>query len=115
MQTIVTETDQEIELPEYMRWIPRYQGRERLQVRAGFDWDSPRRLGVKWHTISVADVVKHYATDARSFSTIRSLGNIVGDWRPIANLAQEVLDVFKIVARPALEREGEKYGMSLKG
>lgn len=65
--------------------------------------------------ITVEDVIHYYAHDARNISSgCRSLAGIVGDWRPIDNLAQECLSWFKRVNRPALVKEGAKYGMKLR-
>lgn len=66
-------------------------------------------------TVRVEDVIHYYAHDARNITSgCRSLAGIHGDWRPVDNLAKACLEYFKRVNRPALEREGKKFGMTLR-
>jgi hypothetical protein len=75
------------------------------------DWtEKPKKLKV-----TVADVIKYYHGDARNITSgMRSLAGFAGDWRNIDALAKECLEIFKIINRPALEKEGKKFGMELK-
>ena len=87
------------------------QGKTFVDVRH-YDLDE----SIKKTRIRIPDVVRYYATDAQNITSgCRSIAGITGDWRPIDYLAQDCLEYFKQVNRPALEREGRKYGMTLKG
>ena len=64
------------------------------------------------HKITVKDVITYYRTQAPNISSgIRELGNIVGDWRPIDNLASECLSVYKLTKLDALRKEAHKQGI----
>jgi hypothetical protein len=101
------------DLPEYIKII----SPTKVKVKAGMEWK-----GYKWHTISVKDIVSYYYRTkggARDImSGIRYIGKgkneIAGDWRNIDYLAKEILGIFKEINRPALEKEGRKYGMELR-
>jgi hypothetical protein len=73
------------------------------------------RMDSKWHTVTLKDIAYYYAHDARNISSgCRSLGSIVGDWRPIDNLAQECLYVFKQINIVGLRRACMKEGLEPK-
>lgn len=80
-------------------------GKTFVKIRAGADWQ-----GYKTHKITLDDVLHHYAYDARNISSgCRSLGTITGDWRPISNLAAEVLAIFKAVNIKGLRKACKPY------
>jgi len=64
------------------------------------------------HKITVAAVMRYYATDARNISSgCRELAGIVGDWRPINDLASICLAIYKVIKRDALTKEARSWGM----
>jgi hypothetical protein len=66
--------------------------------------------------VSAQDLIYYYAHDARNITSgCRQLGSMVGDWRPIDNIAKQVLEIYKVLKRDILVRECKKYGMSPKG
>ena len=85
-------------------------GKTFVVINGGSEWE-----GCRPHKVTIKELIRYYYKDARNITSgIRTLGTIVGDWRPIDNLASEILAYFKETNRPALEREGRKYGMELK-
>ena len=94
------------ELPEYIR----AKNINVLVIETGNEWQ-----GKKKHNVSIEDVIHYYFKDARNITSgVRSLGTIVGDWRPVDRLAKECLEIFKIINKTALKRAGRKCGMELK-
>ena len=67
------------DLPEYIKILTPTL----VKVRAGSDWE-----GYEWHTLTIQDVAKYIRYESGNLSGIRTLGSIIGDWRPIDNLAQ---------------------------
>lgn len=103
------------EIPQYLRII----NKNRLQVKTGGWANYNGRLLTEedsvWVNISVKDVIFYYYRDARNISSgIRTLAGYSGDWRGVDSLAKTCLEVFKIINRSALEREGKRFGMELK-
>jgi len=93
--------------PEYLNIVDK----SKIKIRAGQYEGAP----VKWHTVTPRDVVVYYSADARNISSgIRTLGTFSTDWRMVDNMAKESLEIFKIINRPALNREAKKHEMSLK-
>jgi hypothetical protein len=71
------------------------------------DWkEVPQKIRVR-----IEDIVRYFAREARSLSGCRNLAGITGDWRPIENLAQEILSYFKDVNVETLRRESRKAGL----
>jgi len=92
------------QVPNYVRSA----GKTYITIQVS-DWEGARTL-----KITLKDVIKYYATDARNiYSGIRTLAGYSGDWRHIDNLAKEALGWFKYVNRADLVREGKKRGMTL--
>ena len=74
------------------------------------DWQGSKEISVK-----PKDIIDYYHTDARNITSgIRTLAGHSGDWRPINEMAELLLAIFKIINLPALERESKKYSMELK-
>ena len=66
--------------------------------------------------VTAEDVIYYYAHDARNISSgCRSLGEIVGDWRPIDELAKTCLEIYKVLKRNELVRLAKRNGMQPKG
>jgi hypothetical protein len=67
------------------------------------------------HEISAEDLIRYYATQAPNiYSGCRTLGTIVGDWRPVDYIARECLERFKRRGgRPLarLKAEAHKWGL----
>jgi hypothetical protein len=62
------------------------------------------------HTITLDDVCHHYAYDACNITSgFRRLGDIVGDWRPVSNIAQECLNIFKVLNIEGLRKASKSY------
>jgi len=92
------------EVPGYIHGA----GKTFIKIMEGEDWMG----GPKVKKITLADVVRHYAVDARNLlSGCRSLGPVVGDWRGVSNLAAECLEWFKFVNVDGLRRESRKAGL----
>lgn len=71
------------------------------------DWtEVPQTIRVR-----IKDIIRYFKRETRSFSGCRTLAGITGDWRPIDNLAQEILRYFKDVNVAALRRESRKAGL----
>jgi len=82
-------------------------GKTFVDIRLSEDWQYPERV----KRIRIGDVAKYFATQARSMSGMRSIAGIHGDWRPIDNIAQEMLEYFKDVNVEALRRESRRAGL----
>ena len=66
--------------------------------------------------VTAEDVINYYAHDARNISSgCRRLGEIVGDWRPIDELAKTCLEIYKVLKRNELVRLAKRNGMQPKG
>ena len=85
-------------------------GKTFVDVRLAEDWQYPARV----KRIRLADVARYFAHEAGSMSGCRTLAGIVGDWRPIDNIAQEVLTYFKLANIKGLRRESRKLGLEPK-
>ena len=71
--------------------------------------------GDKQHVITISDVIEYYKTQANNIvSGCRTLGSIVGDWRPIDHLAQYCLDTFKDLAIDELRQMAIDKGLTPK-
>lgn len=76
-----------------------------------------RRIAVrmedkKWHDVTVNDVAKYYKYEACNIvSGCRTLAGIVGDWRPIDNLASDCLYIFKELNIVGMRNAGIKMGL----
>ena len=71
------------------------------------DWtEVPQKIRVR-----IEDVIRYFAKESCSLSGCRTLAGITGDWRPIDNLAQEILSYFRDVNVEALRRESRKAGL----
>jgi hypothetical protein len=78
-----------------------------LVIRTGSDWQ-----GESDHKITLDDVARYYATDARNIlSGCRTLGDVSGDWRNIDGLASECLAWFKLANLAALRMTCREYGL----
>lgn len=66
--------------------------------------------GAAFHTITLDDVCHHYAYDACNLTSgCRRLGSIVGDWRPVSKIANECLEIFKVLNMAGLRRAAKAY------
>ena len=76
-----------------------------------------RRVKVNGKPVTADDVLKYFSHYHNSWqSSFRSIGPISGDWRPIDELAHELLGIFKITCKPYLRNRARKeYEMELKG
>uniref|UniRef100_A0A6M3LHL5 Uncharacterized protein n=1 Tax=viral metagenome TaxID=1070528 RepID=A0A6M3LHL5_9ZZZZ len=87
------------------------RGKTFVDVKLAEDWQYPARV----KRIRLADVIRYYHRDARNITSgMRSIAGIHGDWRQIDYIAGDCLAYFKHVNRPALAREGRKFGMELR-
>lgn len=69
----------------------------------------------KTSRITVADVVEYYRTQARNIvNGCRQIGDIIGDWRPIDELAHTCLEIYKVLRNEELKRVTRKNGMEPK-
>ena len=86
MKRIPKEKVEELELevngqiPEYIKIL----NEKVVKVRAGSDWE-----GYKWHIITIDDVARYIKHESGNIlNGCRRLGTIIGDWRPINELAK---------------------------
>lgn len=81
-----------------------------------------RRICIKLYTesiderqtleVTISDVIDYYETQARNISSgCRSFAGVVGDWRPIDDIAHACLEAFKIINIEGLRREARKRGI----
>lgn len=73
------------------------------------DWQ-----GSRTDEITMKDIIEHYAYEAPSMKTVRRIGSIMGDWRPIRDLAQIILDVFKMINIEKLRKISKEYDLEPK-
>jgi len=65
--------------------------------------------------ITMDDVAKYFADEADNISSgIRTLAGIMGDWRPIDELAHMCLEWFKFVNVEGMRRVSRQYGLEPK-
>jgi hypothetical protein len=85
------------------------KGKTFVDIRIGeTPWGESERVV----RIRIADVANYFRYEAPNISSgCRTLAGIVGDWRPIDNLAQDVLSYFKDVNVEGMRREGRKLGL----
>lgn len=97
----------------YYEGIPGYirdATRNYVVINSGSDWE-----GYSEHKITIEDVVRYYAHEAGNIvSGIRTLGGIVGDWRNIDAMANECLEIFKVLNIEKLRSESRKIGLEPK-
>lgn len=97
-------------IPQYVRII----SKSKIQIRACV-WEGARP---RWVTITPKDVINYYRQDnpygCSGMSGIRTISDFSTDWRMVDGMAKEAFAIFKIINRPALEREGRKHGMELR-
>ena len=111
--TMITDVDYDQELADLFGgeppgWVT--EARKNFIRLTVSDWEGSRPLKV-----TVKDVVRYYAGDARNISSgCRTLAGHTGDWWPIDELAQICLNWFKRVNRKGLERASKPYGMTLR-
>jgi len=74
------------------------------------DWQGRNNL-----KITIEDVVEYYVSQAGNISSgMRTLAGHSGDWRPINELAEEVMEYFKLVNIKGLRTESERRGLEAK-
>ena len=83
------------------------EGKTFVDIRLAEDWQFPERV----KRIRIKDVAAYFRYQARSMSGCRTLAGHTGDWRPIDNLAQEILSYFKAVNIDELRRESRRAGL----
>jgi hypothetical protein len=85
------------------------EGKTFVDVRIGeTPWGEPEKV----KRIRIADVAKYFRYEAPNITCgCRTLAGIVGDWRPIDNIAQDCLAYFQQVNVEAMRREGLKLGL----
>ena len=92
----------EVDLPE---WVIDSEENSITIAIGDFD-DSQSNLKV-----TIEDVCRYFAQEARSMSGIRTLAGHSGDWRPIDELAQFCLDYFKGTNIAELRKISRKFGL----
>ena len=100
------------DIPEWLT----IKDKNTIQIRTERDAMMGKRIGDEFGVpITPADVVQYYATEARNITSgCRTLAGFTSDWRGVDGMAKTSLEVFKVLNREALEREGEKHGMTLR-
>lgn len=77
------------------------------------------RVDGRPQTFTLAEVVDYYARPrmgARDiYSGCRRIGEVVGDWRPIDEIAREALRYFKAVNVKGLRAEAKRRGLTPTG
>lgn len=79
------------EIPEYLEIV----NSEKIKIKT----DSPFLRGTSdnWHIVLFNDVIRYFTYEVNSQSGLRSLGTIGGDWRLIDDLADQCVEIFKII------------------
>ena len=74
--------------------------------------------GLKKIKVTPKDVIDYYRQDnsmgCNGMSGCRTLSTFTTDWRMVDGIAKECLEIFKIINREALAKEGKKFGMELQ-
>ena len=98
------------ETPEYLE----IKNKNKIIIKASA-WEGDE---IKEIIITPQDVVYYYRQDnnmgCSSMSGCRTLSNFTTDWRMVDNIAKECLEIFKIINKESLNKEGKKFGMELK-
>ena len=90
------------EYPSYLK----IKNLSKISIKTGEDWQG----GPTWHDITVQDVVRFYAMYCNDFQcSVRKLSDIVGDHRPMGYLAEECLEIFKVLNINKLRSETKNY------
>ena len=67
------------------------------------------------YKISPEDVISYYAYQAGNISSgCRTLGGIIGDWRPVNELAKTCLQIYKVIKKDELKTIAHKFNMELR-
>ena len=91
------------DIPQWLEVI----SKDKVKVTVS-DWRGQQIIEV-----TPKDVVEYYHSQARNITCgMRCLAGHYGDWRPIDNLAKELLELFKVLNKPALEKEAGKYNVT---
>jgi hypothetical protein len=86
-------------------------GKSYLWISLAPDWQHEKTRQLK---VTIDDVAKYYAEEARSMSGCRTLAGETGDWRPIDQIANDCLEYFKSVNIEGMRKVGKKYGLTPK-
>lgn len=79
---------------------------------AGEEGEKPKKKKVLMQ--NVVDYFVRYSGSRGFMSSYRFLGGIGGDWRPINNLAEECLEIYKVLNVEKLRRLARKAGLEPK-
>ena len=85
-------------------------GKSYVEVPLAEDWQKGDRV----LRVTINDVAKYFAQEARSMSGCHTLAGETGDWRPIDNIAQACLEFFKQVNIEGMRTAGRKFGLEPK-
>lgn len=98
------------EIPQYLKIV----NKNKIQIKAS-PWEGAK---VSWITITPKDVINYYKPTnpmgASGMSGARTLAGFSTDWRMVDNMAKESLEIFKVINKEALQKEGKKFGMELR-
>ncbi len=91
----------EDQLPEYFEIV------NTNKIRVKTDQSFLRGTKDNWHNITFDDILKYFSYEVNSMSGLRQLGTIAGDWRNINDLAEQCIEIFKIL-KPKKFLEGKR-------
>jgi len=99
--------------------IDEYELEEMLSTNFGMNFRGLTiyvQTGKKKTRIGVEDVIQYYAYEAGNLSSgCRTLAGIIGDWRPVDELAKQCLEIYKVLKRDEMVKIARKFGMTPKG
>ena len=118
MKTIQVTDEQWEQVDEFYSYeFPKYLDikNKNLIVIKTEQWEG---AGLKKIKVTPKDVINYYRQDnsmgCSSLSGCRTLSTFTTDWRMVDSMAKECLEIFKIINREALAKEGKKFGMELQ-
>lgn len=98
------------EVPSYLKIV----SKNIIKIKAG----QYEGAAIKWIKITPKDVINYYKQDnsmgCAGMSGCRTLSTFTTDWRMVDNMAKECLEIFKLINKETLQKEGKEFGMELK-
>ncbi len=79
------------EIPDYIEII----SPNKIKIKT--DQSFLRGTNDNWHIVLFTDIVRYYTYEVHSMSGLRTLGTISGDWRNIDELAEQCIEIFKLI------------------
>ena len=102
-------------IPAYLKIVDKDTLKVRMDGWANYKKRLITEGGSVWLKVNVKDVIFYYYKNTRNIlGGLRTLAGYSDDWREIDGLVKMCLEVFKIINRSGLEKEGKKFEMEIK-